>query len=189
MFDKSEIKTNYDAQKRTDIMFIGGYNHTPNKDAALWLVNNIMPLVWEKNPDIKLHLIGSNPPNEILALSSNKIIIHGYVSDEDLDKIYNDIKLSVVPLRYGAGVKGKILESIKNSVPVITTDIGIEGIPNKNEFIIVKNTEQEIAQAIVDLYPDNKKLNKISKNCLPFISKNYSESATMNLFNKWLDIK
>ena len=90
----------YNAEKRHDIMFIGGYNHAPNQDAAKWLINEIMPRVWNKKPDIKIHLVGSNMPQDLYDMASQykNIIIDGFLSDEELNELYKKIKISFIPL-------------------------------------------------------------------------------------------
>lgn len=181
----------YNAATRHDIMFIGGYNHKPNVDAANWLINEIMPRVWAKKPDIKLHLIGSKMPTELqnTAKQYPNIIIDGFVTDEQLCKIYAGVKMSVIPLRFGAGIKGKIIDSIYNKVPVITTSIGAEGINAPGDFLTVVNTAEDIANAIIEMYDNNKKLQKISDASADFIKNNFSENAILAKFKQWIDIK
>lgn len=134
-----------------DLLFVGGYNHPPNVDAAVWLVQDILPSVLESVPGAHLHLVGSNAPADVLALASENVIVHGYVSDEALDELYRQVGLVVVPLRFGAGIKGKIIEAIANHVPVVTTDIGVEGIPECESVMWVENTAATMADTIVSL--------------------------------------
>ncbi|MCQ2599636.1 MAG: glycosyltransferase [Alphaproteobacteria bacterium] len=187
--DVSNMK--YVSSKRQDIMFIGGYNHVPNVDAANWLVNDIMQAVWAKNPNIKLHLVGSNMPKQLQNLASKyeNIIIDGFVTDTELKELYSKIKLSIIPLRFGAGVKGKIVDSMYNNVPVITTSIGAEGISSDEQFIIVRDDTDSIVKAIVDVYDDNEKLQKISDKSSGFIMDNFSTKTVLNKFKQWMDIQ
>ncbi len=96
--------------------------------------------------------------------------------------------MAVVPLRYGAGVKGKIIEAIQNKVPVITTDIGAEGVNNTSGIIQIANTEKEFANAVINLYKDCQKLNDISALSHMFIEENFSkkeaEKIIKNILNK-----
>ena len=180
----------YDAKARKDIMFIGGYNHTPNVDAATWLLTEIMPLVWEKNKDIKLHLVGSNMPMSVVKLCTGNpnVIVDGFLTDDELNGLYAKVKMSVIPLRFGAGIKGKIIEAIYNKVPVITTSIGAEGIPAGPEFLGVCDDAVGLAEKIVSMYTDNEKLQKISDASSKFIDDNFAENAALNKFKQWMDI-
>ncbi|WOJ96519.1 glycosyltransferase [Congregibacter brevis] len=137
-----------------ELLFVGGYNHPPNVDAARWLVDEILPVVLESVPDARLHLVGSNPPGDVLSLASDNVIVHGYVSDNTLDELYRQVGVVVVPLRYGAGIKGKIIEAIANHVPVVTTDIGVEGIPDSDTVMWVENSASAIAERLVSLLLD-----------------------------------
>lgn len=91
--------------KRKDIMFVGGFQHAPNEDAVLWFSKNVFNKVLKKIPDIKWHIVGSKVTLPVKALASKNIIIDGFLSDEELAKLYNSCRISVVPLRFGAGVK------------------------------------------------------------------------------------
>lgn len=137
-----------------DLLFVGGYNHPPNVDAAVWLVQEILPAVLESVPNARLHLVGSNAPAEVLDLASESVLVHGYVSDDTLDELYRQVGLVVVPLRFGAGIKGKIIEAIANHVPVVTTEIGVEGIPECESVMWVENTATSIADRINALLLD-----------------------------------
>ncbi|MFT8244255.1 class I SAM-dependent methyltransferase [Roseomonas sp. BN140053] len=111
---------------RDALVFVGGYAHPPNVDAALWLAREIMPIVWHAVPEARLLLVGSKPPPEVLALAGERVEVPGWVAD--LDPIYARARASVSPLRYGAGVKGKIIAALEAGVPVVTTPIGNEGL-------------------------------------------------------------
>jgi GT2 family glycosyltransferase len=134
-----------------DLLFVGGYNHPPNVDAALWLVEEILPRVRRELPDARLHLVGSNAREQVLALAGDAVEVHGYLSDEALDALYRQVGVAVVPLRYGAGVKGKVIEAIARNVPLVTTDIGAEGIPDAESVMWIENTADGIARCLVHI--------------------------------------
>jgi O-antigen biosynthesis protein len=110
---------------RTGVAFIGGYEHRPNLDAARWLMDEIMPLVWQQNPEIDCLLVGSNMPDEMLTMSRKGIVPVGYTND--LQEIFDRVRLTIAPLRYGAGLKGKVLESLASGVPCVCTSVAAEG--------------------------------------------------------------
>lgn len=151
-------------ESRSGILFIGSYNHPPNIDAVLWLCQEIMPLVWQKQPHIKVTLLGSNLNPEVAALASDRITVTGYV--EDVTPYFLTHKFSVSPLRYGAGMKGKIGHSLEYSLPVVSTEVGAEGmnlIPE--EHILIARSTEDFAKQILRLYQDGILWHRLSLNC------------------------
>jgi len=146
---------------RKQLLFVGGFKHLPNIDAVLFCHNEVMPLVWEQDPSIELIIVGSHPTPEILELHSGKIIIKGFV--DDISKFFSDAKLFIAPLRYGAGIKGKIGQSFEHSLPVVTTEVGAEGF-NFSPYSIdmIANSAEGLASNIIKLYEDEKLWNAIS---------------------------
>ncbi|MGI5503763.1 glycosyltransferase [Lentzea sp. CA-135723] len=141
---------------RTDLVFIGGYDHLPNRDAAQWLAKSIMPLVRKEIPDATLRIVGSNPTKDVQALHDEDagVDVVGFV--DDLGPVYARARITVAPLRYGAGVKGKIGQSVSEGVPVVGTALALEGmylVPEQD--VLVGDTEEEIAAAIVRLMRDD----------------------------------
>jgi len=173
VFDKFHENIYYDFSNREGLLFVGGFGHTPNVDAVLWFVNNIYPLI-RKKIDLTFVVVGSNPPEEIKDINFEGVIIKGYVSDEELVELYRKCKLAVVPLRYGAGVKGKVIEAIYNAIPVVTTSCGAEGIKNSEELFVVADSDDEFANEVISLYNDNKRLEAYSKNSQNYIKKYFS---------------
>ena len=131
-----------------DILFVGGFNHPPNVDAVCWFATEILPVIRERNPGVRLQVVGSNPTDQVESLRSDSVIVHGYVSDQRLDEFYRSVLLAVVPLRYGAGVKGKVLEAIQQNVPLVTTSVGAEGIPDAEEVMTVAESAADFAQSV-----------------------------------------
>jgi len=174
----------YNAVKSKDLLFIGGFNHTPNIDAILWFCKEIFPKVLVKNPDINLYIVGSNPTKEIMELNSKSVIVKGFVDEKELDNIYKNVRLSVVPLRYGAGIKGKIIESMYHGVPVITTDCGAEGIDNRSRMLIIVNESMEFASEINSIYSKADILNSMSIRGKSFVDDYYSIDSAAKEINK-----
>ncbi|WP_049946254.1 glycosyltransferase [Butyrivibrio sp. WCD2001] len=176
IYEQYEKSTN-DFETRDGILTVGGFNHHPNLDAVLWFAENVYPKILEKNPHMKWHIVGSKTPDIVTQMANDNIIVHGFVSDEELEEIYNNCRLAVVPLRYGAGVKGKILEAIYHRLPVITTPIGAEGIPNDDGIMRVCSDADEMIKTVVDCYEDKKWWSDITARSDGFIKKNYSIEA------------
>jgi glycosyltransferase involved in cell wall biosynthesis len=166
-----------DFQNRKDLLFVGGFNHHPNRDGLIWFIKNIFPIIKNKLPDIKLNVIGSNPTDEIKKLASDSILVHGFVSDEKLKEFYSTSKLVIVPLRFGAGVKGKLLEAMYHGVPVVSTAIGLEGIRNIENILKPNDAEQDFADRVISLYQNDSELKELSEKCVEFI-KNYASKQT-----------
>jgi glycosyltransferase involved in cell wall biosynthesis len=142
---------------RTDLSFVGGFNHSPNADGVFWFVREVLPLIQAKIPNIRFNIIGSNPTPEIMALEGNGIHVTGYVPDEELERLYGQTRVVVAPLRYGAGVKGKVIEAVARGIPVVTTSIGVEGITEHAEVIAEADTPEEFAIQVADLYENQER--------------------------------
>lgn len=170
-----------DFSKRHDIVFVGGFAHPPNLDAVEWFASEIFPKVLQKYPRMKWHIVGSNPPEELLKLASDNIIIEGFMSDDDLAHLYKSCRLAVVPLRYGAGVKGKIVEAAYYQIPMVTTSIGAEGIPSDEGTMVVCDTADGFADSICNLYDNVDLLRNMSDNGKAFIAKHYSLKAVEDI--------
>lgn len=148
-------------EDRKELLFIGGFDHTPNIDAVNYLYEEIMPLLWKSLPEISITVIGSNPPPSILELNSEKFKIVGYV--KDVSPYFLNSRIFVAPLRYGAGIKGKIGQSLEYGLPLVTTNIGAEGFDfGENKNLIVGNTTQEIVNNIIKIYQNEEIWNEIS---------------------------
>ncbi|CAM8401332.1 GT4_PimA-like domain containing protein [Candidatus Methylopumilus universalis] len=183
---KDEVKTFRD---RRNFLFIGGFLHQPNIDAAIYFVKEIMPILRKSLPGANFLIIGSHPPKEILDLAAKDIKVLGYVPD--ISKIFDQIRLSVTPIRYGAGIKGKIGTSMAFGVPVVSTSIGAEGMGLKNKKnLIIADTPEDFAVAVGELYKSHKVWQKISKESLLFAKKSWSEEVILKLMKLMLkDLK
>lgn len=160
-----------DFNKRKDILFVGGFGHNPNIDAVLWFGREIFPKILEKYDDIKWYVVGSKAPNEVMQLASDNIIIKGFVPDQELEKLYRECKMAVVPLRVGAGVKGKVVEAAYYQIPLVTTTIGAEGLSLEENAFAIEDNADKMAELICELYEDNSKLMEFSNNSIDFIEK------------------
>ena len=178
---KYEVSVNIKFQSRKDIIFVGGFGHAPNKDAVLWFAEKIFPKVLKKHPDIKWYIVGSKPTEEILALNSENIIVTGFVSDEELERLYSQCRLAVVPLRVGAGVKGKVVEAVYNQIPLVTTPIGAEGLSKEEHAFIVTDCNGGMANIISNLYESYHDLEKLSNNCKAFIENHFTEEVAKKI--------
>jgi GT2 family glycosyltransferase/SAM-dependent methyltransferase len=169
------------------IIFVAGFGHPPNVDAARWLVQEIMPYVF-KSTDANLYLIGSNPTDEVKALASENIIVTGYVTDEQLLKYYLEARIAVVPLRYGAGIKNKVVEAMAYGTPLVTTEIGAQGLAGLESLIPITSNAQMFAEKICEILADDNVWKKISERGIQFVEEHFSENAMRKTLGQALNL-
>jgi O-antigen biosynthesis protein len=140
-------------KKRRDILFIGGYEHLPNVDAVKWFVREVWPIVMARGFTERLVLVGSKMPQEVLALATEQIEVRGHV--EHLSGLFAASRMSVAPLRYGGGIKGKIVTSLSYGVPVVATSMAAEGMGLQHEMnVLIADSPSEMADQIMRLSKD-----------------------------------
>ena len=163
-------------EARQDILFVGGFDHAPNVDAVLYFCEHILPLVVAELPDVVFHVVGSNMPEHILNLRSSHINPVGYVAD--LREVFDRVRVFVAPLRYGAGLKGKVGQSMSFGVPVVGTSIAFEGfsLVDHQEGIIA-NDPNSFAQSVVKLFVDSDLWLSISTQAWQVIEQRFSTQA------------
>ena len=184
VFDVENGKKDYSAEKRDGILFVGGFSHTPNVDAVKWFVNDVFPMIRKENESINFYIVGSNAPDEIKKMDGNGVVFKGFVSEDELRDLYANCRIVVVPLRYGAGVKGKVIEALYNGVPIVTTAIGAEGIEGIESVAKIHDNESDFARAVLDLYEDKEQLNKMGKSATEFVKENFSMDAAWNVIKE-----
>lgn len=146
--------------ERADIVFVGSFQHPPNVDAVLWFVDEILPLVHDRLPDVVFRVVGGDVPESIRLRSGPGVVVEGWV--RDLTPVYANARLSVAPLRYGAGMKGKVVDALAHGVPVAATLHGIEGMPVEiAELVAVADEPEDLANAIVELMTDRERWTRI----------------------------
>lgn len=170
-----------DFSKREDIMYVGGFGHPPNEDAVLWFANEVYPKVLEKYPHMKWHVVGSKVTKAVQALANDNILIEGFQPDEELHRLYRECRMAIVPLRYGAGVKGKVVESAYFQIPLITTSIGAEGLNCEDNTFVIEDDADKMAEKICSLYEDYDALKEMSDKGKVFIRKNFTLKAAEDI--------
>ena len=166
---------------RKDFVFIGGFEHPPNVDGMVWFCTKIMPLVTAEIPEARLHIIGSKMPPAVRNLAAENVITHGYV--EDVEPFFQSCVLSVAPLRYGAGVKGKVNQSMSYGVPVVGTHVAVEGMHLVHgEDVLVADNPADFARQIVRLHRDPELWARLSRGGMQNIRSYFSfDAAKRNL--------
>lgn len=169
-----------DFHQRENIMFVGGFTHTPNEDAMLWFVKEVFPFI-SRRMDITLYIVGAVPTAKIMNLESKNIVIKGFLTDNELQELYDSCRMVVAPLRYGAGVKGKVLEAMYNGLPVITTSIGAEGIVGIDDIIAVEDDKERFADRLCELYEKPEELERLSMLGQKYMRENFSMEAVWDV--------
>jgi len=137
------------------LIFVAGFAHPPNIDAATWLIREVLPLTWRKRPTVTAWLVGSHPSPEVLELAGPKVRVTGAVTADALIGLYASARVAAVPLRAGAGVKLKVVEALQQGVPMITTEVGAQGLPGLADIVPVCGDPANFADAILHLMADD----------------------------------
>jgi glycosyltransferase involved in cell wall biosynthesis len=155
------------------IAFIGGYRHPPNVDAAKWAAQSIMPVLREKVPGVELLLVGSHMPIEVSSLAAKDIVPLGYVPS--LNSVFERIRLTIAPLRYGAGLKGKVLDSMAAGIPCVMTAVAAEGIDLPAELkSLVADEPEMLSERIAALCSDSAEYQRVVEAGKAHVTANYS---------------
>ena len=162
---------------RRDIIFVAGFNHPPNIDAAKWFVNEVFPIIKANDPKVLLKLIGSRPSPDIYKLQSDSVMVTGYVTDDELTTLYRKARVAVVPLLYGGGMKGKMIEAMRFGLPVVTTSTGVQGLADAASFLSVSDQALEFGRYTSRLLANDEKWNEQSRKQLDFVKLKYSQAS------------
>lgn len=138
-----------------DILFVAGFAHPPNEDAARWFVAEVLPLVRARIAGVRLLIAGSNPGPGVLALASEAVQVLPNLDHAALRACYSRARLAVVPLRCGAGVKLKVVEALREGVPLVTTPVGAQGLPGLAGVVCVRDEPAGFADAACALLLDD----------------------------------
>lgn len=191
VFEEFKEALQEDFARREGLLFVGGFAHPPNADAVLWFAREIYPRIRRQMQASGLAapefiVVGSKVTEEIKALEQpgNGVIIKGFVSEEELERLYGECRIVVVPLRYGAGVKGKVVEAIYNGAPIVTTAIGAEGIPGVEDVLLVEDEPEGFADAVVRLYRNPDLCQEFCRKTQAYIREHFSMEAAWKVIEE-----
>ena len=146
---------------RAGVVFVGGFEHPPNVDGALMLLQEVMPAVWRQLGDVPVKIVGADPPEAVSSLASENVEIAGWVPD--LDSVLDSTRALVAPLPYGAGLKGKVTQALACGLPVVTTPVGAEGLDALDgEHMLIAETPEGLAERVVDVLRDDELWQRLS---------------------------
>ncbi len=158
-----------------EIVTLGTLHYPPNADGIRWFVRDVFPIVRENLPGVRLTIIGKNPPADFMQLAAqypDAIRVTGYVPD--LTPYLEAVAVMVVPVRAGGGMRVRILEALARGMPVVTTTIGLEGIAARpGEEVLVADSAEEFAQAVVTLLADKSLQSRLGRQGRAFAESRY----------------
>ena len=165
-------------EERKGLLFVGSFVHAPNTDAVLWFAREIYPLIKQTGASVPFHIVGNHPPPEVQSLPEKDpdIVVHGWVPD--LTELFRSTRVFVAPIRYGAGVKGKVGLAMSKGLPVVTTPIGAEGMGlTPGTDCEVTDSPEEFAQKTIHLLSDTHHWSRLSVQGQRHANKNSSTEA------------
>jgi len=170
----AKIKSALKLTKTPTILFVGNFKWLPNKDAAVFLTEKIWPLIKQKLPQAKLWIVGRNPTKEILKLANQlNVKVTGDIAD--IRTAFKKANVLLAPIRNGRGTKYKVLEAMASQVPVVTTQLGIEGInAQNNHSVIIAESAENLAQKTTEVLTNSHLAEKLSKNGKELVYKQYN---------------
>lgn len=172
--------------ERKGIWFVGGFQHPPNLDAMRWFCDEIWPLIRGQLPELEFHIVGSKMPPEMQKLEGDGVRVDGFVPD--VEPYLDGCRLAVAPLRYGAGVKGKVNQSMSYGQPVVSTTAGVEGMyVTPGEDALVADEPEAFARAVVRAYRDAELWERLSANGLANVQRHFSMDAARKVLAGLLD--
>lgn len=179
--DNSAIRSD----KRFGLLFVGAFGHMPNNDAVEWFHKEIFPLISREIINIKTFIVGSNPPESIKMLDCNNFNVIGY--KKVIDSYFDNSKIFIAPIRFGAGFKTKIARAMSHGLPVVTTSMGAEGMGlTDGENVCIADDAQTFAEKVVELYNNESLWDKISSNSVKHVGNNYSPENALEYLEKHL---
>ncbi|HSH95984.1 MAG TPA: glycosyltransferase [Roseimicrobium sp.] len=173
---------------RTDIAFLGGFNHLPNVGAVEWFAAEVMPLLRRQLPGVKFHVYGSNMPDHLASLAATHadIELHGWMAD--VAEIYNRCRIFVAPLQTGAGIKGKVIGALAHGVPTVMTAIAAEGLPlSPGVNAVVAGEPHEWEESITALYNSRKSWQAMSAQAVALARANYGYEHAVGQMKRALE--
>jgi GT2 family glycosyltransferase len=170
-------------EEREGLLFVGNLAHRPNADAVHFLMREIYLLLMQALPEVKLYIVGDNVSADIRAYESDNVKITGYVPD--IEEFFQSARVFIAPLRFGAGVKGKIGDAMSHGLPVVTTVIGAEGFGLKDgSDVLIADDPGLFAQAVIRLYSEKTLWERIAQNGRSHIEQYFTPAIIADTIKK-----
>ncbi|MGB0886949.1 MAG: glycosyltransferase [Vicingaceae bacterium] len=177
MFKHGELPKEY------DLIFTGNMGYPPNVDSVIYLVNNVMPLVWEEKPDIKLIIVGAQPSPKVLKLKSENVIVTGWV--DEVAPYYLKSKIFIAPMQIGTGLQNKLLEAMAMKLPCITSELANNALgATHQQNILIGKTNEDYKNHIIRLIDDENYQKELAEKGHQFVKENYTWEANTTILEK-----
>ena len=168
---------------RDGLVFIGGYDHEPNVDAVMWFVQEVFPKLLGQVSDVRFTILGSKPPESVKRLAGRNVNVVGWVPDPE--RYFEVSRIFVAPLRYGAGLKGKIGHAMSLGLPVVTTQVGAEGMGLADSIhALIADDADALSTAVARLYNDEALWTSLQRAAAAHIERNFSEGVVQNILRR-----
>jgi GT2 family glycosyltransferase/glycosyltransferase involved in cell wall biosynthesis len=171
-----------------DMLLVGGFAHPPNEDAARWFAAEILPQILIRQPKARLLVAGSDSERLAGTFTSPAVRVLGTLDEAALQQLYAEARVSVVPLRFGAGVKGKIVEAMAQGLPLVTTPVGAQGLPGLDGIVPVHADAAGFVQAVLHLMADDSLWQQQSARQADYARTEFAPSRMRHALVKALDI-
>ena len=175
-----------ESEKKYDLLFNGNMQYEPNVVGALYIANEILPLIHKTNPEVNLLISGTSPTKDILALKSEKIHVSGWIND--IRDAYNSAKIFIAPMQIGTGLQNKLLEAMAMKLPSVTSKLANNALNAKvGEEILIGNSAQEYANIVIDLLNNSDLRTKIAENGFNYVTQTFNWEKSTEMLNDFLD--
>jgi GT2 family glycosyltransferase len=154
LYDVEPVAPMRPHEERANMLFVAGFEHPPNEDGLRWFVRDVLPLIDPSLPELEVVIAGDGSIEAARHLDDPHVVARGRISDSELLELYAQSRIAIVPLRYGAGIKGKLVEALHHGTPVVTTPTGAEGLPGIDDCVSVAAVPEEFAARVLELYID-----------------------------------
>ncbi|MBN1121878.1 MAG: glycosyltransferase family 4 protein [Anaerolineae bacterium] len=168
------------------LLFVGSFRHHPNIDGLHWFLEEVWDSVQSAHPDVVLDVVGSGVPPELRSLASSRVDFHGWVDDNQLAALYTHARVAILPMRYGAGLKGKLLEAMFYGVPVVGTSISLEGCPDIDTVCSPADSAETFSADIARLLDDDAECHRRTAAGRELIERHFSEQALQDKLHRVL---
>jgi glycosyltransferase involved in cell wall biosynthesis len=172
-------------EERDGLLFIGGFRHPPNTDAMIWYGTEVLPLIRHRLPGVKTYVIGGDLPLTLKRLAADDFIFTGYVPD--VTAYLLGCRLSISPLRYGAGVKGKVNQAMSYGLPVVATSPSIEGMRlTAGADVLVGDSPEAFADAVARAYSERQLWHTLAEGGRENVRTHFSREAALRALTRLL---
>ena len=176
---------NVEREKEYDLIFTGNMAYPPNVDSVVYLVNEVMPLVWKSKPNLKLAIVGAQPSSKVLKLKSANVTVTGWV--DDISKYYAKSKIFIAPMQIGTGLQNKLLEAMAMKIPCITSGLANNALGAEHrKNILIGNKEEDYKNHIIELINNNEFQKELGEQGYQFVKENYTWEGTTSILEKMI---